>query len=162
MDIRKANQQDVQTISTLAEEIWWPTYSGFLADEQVAFMLMDMYSEAALQQQMKQGFNFLLAERKAAAVAFAAYSLTLPEEQIFKLEKLYVLPSEQGKGTGKLLIDQVIELARQAGGKVLELNVNRKNPAFNFYKKLGFEVFKKVDIPYHHFVLNDYVMRKSL
>ena len=81
---------------------------------------------------------------------------------LYKLQKLYVLPTEQGKGTGKILIAEVINLAKQAKGKVIELNVNRKNTAFNFYKKLGFEIYQTVDIPYHHFVLNDYVMRKSI
>ena len=95
-------------------------------------------------------------------MAFAAYSLIIPEEQVFKLQKLYVLPAEQGKGMGKVLIAEVAKLAKALGGKILELNVNRKNPAFSFYQKLGFEVYLEVDIPYHRFVLNDYLMRQDL
>lgn len=103
-----------------------------------------------------------MAERKDLPVGFAAFSLTEPENLVYKLQKLYVLPTEQGKGTGKMLLAEVTNLAKQAKWKVLELNVNRKNPAFNFYKKLGFEIYQTVDIPYKHFVLNDYVMRKSI
>lgn len=162
MTIRQANYNDISAISQLATEIWWPTYTDVIPDEQIEFMLGDMYSEEALNLQMAGGIIFLMVEREIMPVAFAAYSLTEPENQVYKLQKLYVLPSEQGKGTGKMLIAKVENLAIALGGKILELNVNRKNPAFDFYKKLGFEIYETVDIPYQHFVLNDYVMRKTL
>ena len=44
----------------------------------------------------------------------------------------------------------------------VELNVNRKNPAMYFYKKMGFELLEKTDIAYGKFWLNDYVLRKSI
>ena len=162
MHIRQANYSDIPAISNLATKIWWPTYTNVIPDEQIEFMLEDLYSEVALLSQMDAGITFLMAEREDLPVGFAAFSLTEPENLVYKLQKLYVLHTEQGKGTGKTLIAEVTNLAKQAKGKVLELNVNRKNPAFNFYKKLGFEIYQTVDIPYNHFVLNDYVMRKSI
>ena len=125
-------------------------------------MLGNMYSKDALKRQMDEGMTFLIGERDERPVAFAAYSLTEPKNLVYKLEKLYVLPSEQGKGTGKALIFEVMKIAKEIGGKILELNVNRNNPAYHFYSKLGFKVYKKVDIPYQQFVLNDYIMRQSL
>jgi GNAT superfamily N-acetyltransferase len=73
-----------------------------------------------------------------------------------------VLPSEQGRGTGKELINYISASAKKLGGNTLELNVNRGNNAQNFYLKSGFSIFQTVDIPYHQFVLNDYVMRKTI
>lgn len=126
-------------------------------------MLEKMYSEDALQLQMTaEGINFLIAEREGHPVGFAGYSLTDPQNRIFKIHKLYVLPSEQGKGTGSIFISYIAAVAREEEGQFLELNVNRGNPAFNFYKKLGFSIFQEVDIPYFEFVMNDYVMRKKL
>lgn len=153
---------DIQAIHELAEKIWWPAYRNVISDEQIRFMLEDMYSERSLLDQMNSGLEFWLAERESVPVAFAGYSLIEPEKQIYKLHKLYVLPSEQGRGTGTKLIDHISALAKSAGGRILELNVNRGNQAQNFYRKAGFDVFETVDIPYHHFVLNDYVMRKAL
>ncbi len=124
-------------------------------------MLEEMYSEEALSEQMKEGIQFLLAERDGCPVAFAGYSLT-ERELLIKIHKLYVLPSEQGKGTGKKLIEQISIVAKETNFNILELNVNRGNPARGFYQNLGFEIYQTVDIPYHHFVLNDYVMRKTL
>ena len=72
------------------------------------------------------------------------------------------MPTEQGNGSGKKLITHISELAKSKGGKILELNVNRGNTAHHFYRKIGFDIHQTVDIPYHHFILNDYVMRKNL
>lgn len=125
-------------------------------------MLEDMYSENALQEQMDTGLQFFLAERDNIPVAFAGYSLSDMEDHVYKLHKLYVLPTEQGRGTGKKLIEHIASIAKSLGGEILELNVNRGNPALKFYQKSGFEISHSVDIPYHQFVLNDYVMRKFL
>ena len=162
MTIRSATITDIPAIYRLAHEIWWPTYQSFISAEQITFMLAEMYSIEMLEEQFKEGIGFLLAERDEEHIGFAAYSLSEPENNVFKLHKLYILPSEQGKGTGKKLIEYIADLSKLKGGKVLELNVNRSNPALNFYKKIGFEIYQTVDIPYHQFTLNDYVMRKEL
>ena len=162
MNIRIATKLDIPVISDLAEKTWWPSYSQIISDEQISFMLHDMYSAESLFEQMKSGIEFLIAERENIGIGFAAYSLVDSDNQVYKLHKLYVLPSEQGLGTGKKLIEQVADSAKLKGGKTLELNVNRGNPAQHFYKKTGFEIYRTVDINYHHFVLNDYVMRKEL
>ena len=162
MIIRHASELDIPAINELAEKIWWPSYRNIISDEQISFMLNDMYSAESLLKQMNSGIEFLIAERECIPLAFAGYSLTDLENQVFKLHKLYVLPTEQGRGTGKKLIGQVSSLAKAKGGKILELNVNRGNSAHHFYIKSGFDIYQTVDINYHRFVLNDYVMRKKL
>ncbi len=162
MIIRKAAESDISAISELAEKIWWPSYRNIISDEQISFMLNDMYSAESLAEQMRSGIEFLIVEKENLPVAFAGYSLTNAENQVYKLHKLYVLPTEQGRGTGRKLIEQVSSLATAKGGKILELNVNRGNPAHHFYRKIGFDIYQTVDISYHHFILNDYIMRKDL
>ena len=162
MIIRKAAKSDIPAISELAEKIWWPSYRNIISDEQISFMLNDMYSAKSLAEQMSSGIEFLIVEKENLPVAFAGYSLTNMENQVYKLHKLYVLPTEQGRGTGRKLIEQVSSLATAKGGKILELNVNRGNPAHHFYSKIGFDIYQTVDISYHHFILNDYIMRKDL
>ena len=162
MIIRQAAETDIPAISELAEKIWWPSYRNIISDEQISFMLNDMYSAESLKEQMGSGIEFLIVEKENLPVAFAGYSLTNTENQVYKLHKLYVLPTEQGRGTGRKLIEQVSSLATAKGGKILELNVNRGNPAHHFYSKIGFDIYQTVDISYHHFILNDYIMRKDL
>lgn len=58
MNIRQANYSDITAISNLATKIWWPTYTNVIPDEQIEFMLEDMYSEVALLSQMDAGITF--------------------------------------------------------------------------------------------------------
>ncbi len=162
MIIREASVNDIPVIHKLANEIWWTAYKDVISDEQIGFMLQNIYSEEALKHQLDDGTVFLIAERDEKPVGFAGYSFENSLERIFKLQKLYLLPSEQGKGTGKKFIGWLEKLARKQNAGIFELNVNRNNTALGFYKKLGFEIWKTVDIPYYDFVLNDYIMRKSL
>lgn len=162
MEILEATEQDIPIIHALAEEVWWPTYRPILSEEQISFMLKKMYSESALREQMNSDVKFLLVKRETENVAFAGYSLEHGSAPILKIHKIYVLPSEQGKGTGKRLIEYLCNLAKDLNIPEVELNVNRANPAFGFYQKVGFEIKETVDIPYYQFVLNDYVMRKKV
>lgn len=162
LTLRTAVAADMPTIRQLAHDIWWPTYGGYLASGQVSLMLELIYSEPALLRQLEAGQRFTIAMRGDTAVGFVGFVPKLGKPQIMRIEKLYVTSSEQGKGTGTLLINHVSRHALAAGCSFLELNVNRNNPATTFYDRQGFVIVDTVDIPYHGYVLNDYVMQKEL
>lgn len=161
LTIRLASPEDLPVIHQLAEEIWWPTYSDILKSEQIRFMLDNMYSIDALKQQQAAGTEFLLVERDTKSVAFAGYSYKQETDKL-SIHKLYVHPSEQGKGTGKSLIQHIEQTAKNLGIAIVELNVNRYNKALNFYKKVGFDIFKEEDIPYYQYWMNDFILQKRL
>lgn len=125
-------------------------------------MLELIYSEEALQAQLKTGQRFSLALRGGVSVGFVGFQPKHGMAKTMRIEKLYVMPPEQGKGTGKLLIDHVTQAALAGGYSCLELNVNRSNTAVRFYDRQGFVIIDTVDVPYHGYVLNDYVMQKKL
>ena len=160
---RQATVNDVETIRQLAERVWWPTYAPIVGDEQVAYMLGEIYSSALISSQIIQNTQaYLLLLENGEAVAFAAYSPRPESPEIYKLHKLYCLPATQGKGYGKILINKVFEHVLAAGKNILELNVNRFNTAKSFYEKLGFSIIYEEDIPIGPYWMNDYVMQKVL
>lgn len=157
--IVKANKEDAELIQQLAHSIWYPTYQEILSKKQIDFMLERMYSVEAIQASMVLKSTFYLLIDDDEAVGFIGIE---PKEDLLRIEKIYLLPSTQGKGFGKLLIDFVAEEARKQGLSELELNVNRSNNAYHFYLKQGFRVVEEVDIPYYEFILDDYIMRKKI
>jgi ribosomal protein S18 acetylase RimI-like enzyme len=159
MIVRFASTKDVETIHNLAHQIWWNTYQNILTQEQIEFMLDDMYSIGSLNAQLQKGISFLIAENGDQASGFASYS---KQDLSFKIHKLYILPQQQGKGLGKLLLDFIKEEAKAQGITTLKLNVNRNNPAVSFYSNLGFKLVREIDIPYHHFVLNDFLLELAI
>lgn len=160
MRIRFANFSDAEVISKLANEIWPKTYVGVISDDQINLMLAEIYSTCSIEHQIKAGHIFMLLETGGILQGFA--SITKQSEKVHKLEKLYLHPSIHQRGAGKLLIGTVEDYCRAQGASELLLNVNRNNKAKFFYDKMGYKVVEEVDIPYHQFVLNDYVMSKDL
>jgi GNAT superfamily N-acetyltransferase len=161
--IRTATVNDVDTILSIADTTWWVAYSPILEKEQITFMLNEIYSADKINKQVVENQQtYLLLEEQGTPVAFAAYSPREENADIFKLHKLYCLPQTQGKGYGKILINEVAQKTKDAGKHILELNVNRYNKALSFYEKMGFTVAYEEDIPIGPYWMNDFVMRKEL
>jgi diamine N-acetyltransferase len=161
--IRDASLSDLALIQDLAEKIWWPTYSPIITPEQIRFMLDFIYSHEAMEKVMNDGSQkFLLLSDERGAQAFASYGPRKEDPSIYKLHKIYVLPENQGKGYGKRLIDEVCQRIQQKGSHILDLNVNRDNPAKLFYEKVGFKIIYEEDVPIGPYWMNDYVMRLEI
>lgn len=167
-EIRNAQLTHIPIIRALAEAIWPVAYGSILSMEQLRYMLDRFYSDAALTEQMQNGHRFFLAIQDNRVVGFASVGLQPadpenPADRIYKLHKLYVSTEQQGTGAGRKLLEHLIQLIQAQGATLLELNVNRHNKAFFFYQKLGFSLYKEVDIDIGSgYFMNDYVLRKAL
>jgi GNAT superfamily N-acetyltransferase len=158
--IRNGDTSDILVIMDLAEKIWWPVYSPIITKEQIRYMLDTIYSKATLKSVIEsEEQKFLLLFENQNPHGFASFGVRKEDPNIHKLHKLYVLPQDHGKGYGKKLIQEVIGQVKTKGMHVLDLNVNRFNPARSFYEKLGFRIIREEDIPVGEFWMNDYVMR---
>ena len=161
--IRESTTADVDAILHIAEITWNATYVSLVGQEQVDYMLAEIYSKDKITDQIKhKKQTYLLLVEDDNPVAFAAYSPREEDANIYKLHKLYCLPETQGKGYGKILIDAVADKTREAGKTMLDLNVNRYNKAKTFYEKMGFSIAYTEDNPIGPYWMNDYVMRKEL
>lgn len=161
--IKAATINDIPVIQELTEKIWRPTYQDINTPEQIDYMIEMMYSTSALNKQITElGHRFVILLDDNVPIGFASYSTT-DAPGIFKLQKIYLDGSYQGKGVGKLLLQEVVDQVKDRGAHMLELNVNRLNKAKFFYEKQGFSIFqeKKTDIG-NGFIMDDYVMRKPL
>jgi GNAT superfamily N-acetyltransferase len=162
-EIIQATPAHAQTICEIAKKTWWPAYSAILEAEQIRYMLDKIYAEENIRSQVEtRNQQYLLLLEEGTPKGFAAYAPKEEKPGIFKLHKLYCLPETQGKGYGRLLIDAVAEKVREAGGRTLELNVNRYNRAKSFYERMGFTIAYEEDIPIGPYWMNDFVMRKEL
>jgi diamine N-acetyltransferase len=158
--VRKAGADALPTIKNLANIIWPVTYSEIITQQQVDYMMELMYSTAALQKQLQNGHRFIIAYEADKPVAFAAYASKDNQPFIYHLHKIYILPTEQGKGIGKSLMNYIKDDIAPAN--TLQLNVNRKNKALQFYQKMGFTIISEEDIDIGNgFYMNDYVMEMT-
>ena len=161
--IKQATIHEIPDILSIAKATWEPTYREILTKAQIDYMYDEIYTPAALEKQMlEMGHVFLVLYNAEAAVGYASYSPKNDGDEVYKLHKLYIHPDQQGHNYGRQLIVAVEKEVRQNGAKVLELNVNRYNPAIRFYERCGYQQARAEDIPIGEFWMNDFVMRKEL
>lgn len=164
MKVRRALLGDIPLIRSIAHATWPVAYAEILSPEQLAYMLDRMYSESALKDQfLLKEHSFLLVELDGTTIGFASYENHTGKEKNTRLHKLYVLPSAQGTGAGKTLLNNVLDAARTAGDQAVDLNVNRFNRSIGFYLKEGFQIVRDevIDIG-QGYVMDDHVMRRPL
>jgi GNAT superfamily N-acetyltransferase len=158
--IENKSIEDIPLIRGLAMQVWPQTYRSIIPDDQIAYMLNMMYSAGSLQRQMEDGAQFIVVYDDKEPVGFASYQEIRPS--IYKLHKIYVLISQQGKGTGRFLIDHIIDVIKKKGATALQLQVNRGNKARYFYEKLGFAIIEEIDLDIGGgYVMDDYIMEKQ-
>ena len=165
ISIVKVDCTAIPAIKTLAHTTWAIAYKDILSQPQMDYMLEMMYSEAALHQQIEQGHQqFILAINEKQPAGFASYSAKkLATPTIYHLHKIYILPNQQGNGIGKLLLNYVLQDIKCKSATNLQLNVNRNNPALNFYLKFGFTIIREEDIDIGNgYFMSDYVMGLEL
>ena len=160
---RQATLNDIELIRELADVTFRETYKNILYNEQLDWMFDWMYSAESLKQQMNgDGQVFLLVYKDNVPAGYI--SIERQGDDLFHFQKIYVLPLMQKNGIGKYLIDLGVEYIRSLGLEKfkVELNVNRKNPAVDFYQRLGFKIASEGDFPIGNgYYMNDYIMEKE-
>jgi ribosomal protein S18 acetylase RimI-like enzyme len=178
--ILSATSAEYITIQKIAHATWPDTFGDILSKKQIDYMLEMMYSLEAMQEQVAKGHVFYLllegaSNQKANAsddllakatrcepVAYFSYQLDY-QPGTTKIHKLYALPSRQGKGYGKAMIDKAEVIARAAGQQTLRLDVNYENKAVGFYEYLGFEKVGRYDTNIGQgYLMEDWIMEKAL
>lgn len=162
--ISEATVEDFSIIQKIAYETWPVTYGNILSKTQLDYMLDKFYSNVTLHQNFtEKDHRFLLIADERGMLGFASYEHHYQQATVTRLHKLYVLPQAQGKGAGKLLLDEVERLAQENQQNKVSLNVNKFNNAYAFYLKNGYEKIGEIDIPIGDgFLMEDFVMEKKL
>jgi diamine N-acetyltransferase len=164
IDIKPAGIDDLAIIRQLACEIWPSAYKDILTEQQLHYMLEKIYSISSLQRQLNVlKHQFRIVWQDETPVAFLSFSAHEDDPTIYHLNKIYVLPNEQGKDIGKQILNHVFYQIKNRGAVSLQLNVNRNNKAFYFYQKQGFKIIREEDIDIGEgYFMNDFVMEKKL
>ena len=159
-----ATATDFGTIRSIAHETWPIAYGEILSKAQLDYMLGAFYNDTALKESVSQKrHHFVLANEGNQTLGFASFEWNYDQQKQTKIHKIYILPSAQGKGVGKALIDYIATEARKQGSLTLCLNVNRFNKAITFYEKMGFSIISEVNIELEYgYLMEDYVMERPV
>ena len=163
MEIRLLQKYELSLTRNLAEKIWPSAYGTILSKEQLSYMLNWMYSIETLEKSFDKGNEFYCAFHNNHEVGFFELEFSNEYPNTVKLQKIYVLPSEQKNGLGTKLLQFGLIQSKNKGAKRIILQVNRANKAVQFYLKNNFCIISEEDFPIgNDYYMNDYVMEKTL
>lgn len=174
---------DCELIRSLASRIWAPTYSHLMSADQLDYMFEMMYGVENLHRSMIDGQTFMIFSRTAAdenknaanlensensgsglEIGYVSFEILADHE--FYLQKIYLLPSVQGSGAGRRMLEMLLAHLRELdpAARRLGLNVNRSNTrAVCFYLRNGFEITSRRDHPIGRgYFMNDYILHRDL
>ena len=159
LSIRRASEDDCALIRRLAGEVFPATYREILTPAQLDYMMEWMYSAESLLGQFRAGHAWFIASSGDEPCGYL--SVEQQGDDLFHLQKIYVLPRFQGLGAGEFLFRHAVEYIRSVhpGPCMMELNVNRRNPALHFYERMGMRRLREGDFPIGDgYYMNDYIM----
>ncbi|MCP9755042.1 GNAT family N-acetyltransferase [Lacihabitans sp. CCS-44] len=163
MEIRKAQTKDIPSIQKIAFDTWPSAYGDILEQSQIDYMLDLMYNLEVLEKQMNESQTFLIIKDEELDLAFISFETNYDNQPQTKIHKIYISPAAQGKGLGKILIEETERQAINKRNECILLNVNRQNKARFFYEKLGFKIAYSEDIEIGNgYLMNDFVMVKEI
>lgn len=159
LTIRPATEADCGLIRRLADEVFPATYRQIITPSQMEYMMDWMYGPDVLRREMRTGVAWFIASFEEEPCGYI--SVEREAEDLFHLQKIYVLPRFQGLGAGEFLFRHAVEYIRSVHPAPcrMELNVNRNNRAVRFYERMGMHKLREGDFPIGDgFYMNDYIM----
>ena len=164
VSIERIGVDQVGKVRDLAHRIWPAVYPGMISEDQITYMLKEMYDPAVLRDDVvTRGVHYALITLGSEDIGYLGWQIMPSDRSVF-LHKLYVLPERHGLGIGAAALRWLENEARSQHANVIRLRVNRHNSrAIRAYLREGFVFESDVcsDIG-GGFVMDDHVLAKHL
>jgi len=163
--LRLAEKEELPRIGEIAEPIWREHYTPIIGNEQVEYMLQNIYSNDALIKQKLEGQDFYFIEKNKEEIGFIAVSKKIAGQWF--LHKFYLAPEHQNKHLGEEVLKELSAFIVESDDSdtiEIRLTVNRINyKSINFYFKHGFKIESVADFDIGSgYFMNDFVLIKSI
>ncbi|WP_416403976.1 GNAT family N-acetyltransferase [Empedobacter falsenii] len=156
------NEKNIHLVQPLANEIWNECYKDLLSQDQINYMIDMMYNNDKVNEGIANGDVWEILKIDNVPSGYLHYKLD--ENNTVFLSKIYLKESNQTKGIGQLMLNRVVDYAKEKGAKAVHLTVNKHNAkAIRFYEKNGFKNMesKTFDIG-NGYIMDDYIYQKNL
>ncbi|MFC4560123.1 GNAT family N-acetyltransferase [Virgibacillus kekensis] len=148
--VRKMKEEDIPQVQQVAKKSWNATYDGIIPDEVQENFLKSAYSDTMMRKRFDISHLFV-AETEGRVTGFANFS-PVNEAGKAELGAIYLLPDQQGRGTGTMLLELGLETIE--GIQELTVDVEKDNKiGMNFYKAKGFEKVGEYDDDFNGHIL---------
>jgi diamine N-acetyltransferase len=167
--IRHATKEDAELIADISRQTFYETFAADNTKENMDKFLKEQFTKGRLMLEVGAlGNTFLIAYYNGGVAGYVKLRESRPPKSLgntnaLEIARIYALKHMIGKGTGKILMQSGIEIAKEKNKEVVWLGVWEKNQrAIDFYTRWGFEKFDETDFLLGNDVQRDWLMRKHL
>lgn len=149
-EIRKAFESDIFSAAHVICTAWKIAYAGIVPEKDIEKYTDEGYKSASMLENYNKGLEVYIASENGEDCGVISFERCTRDDftDCAYIMQLYVLPSYQGKGVGKLLLDFAEKSASGQGYKRVMLNTLEKNAkARRFYERNGYVFFGTEDSP---------------
>lgn len=158
LEFKKAEYKDIESLATLASEIWHEYWVDILTSEQIKYMVTNFQSAQAIKTQIEQeSYEYYFIEYENKKIGY--FGISYKKDYLF-LSKLYLKKDYRHHGFGTKAFQEIIKIAIKNNYNDIQLTVNKYNKnTIRAYEKWGFKIIDSVvtDIG-SGFVMDDYIM----
>lgn len=169
LQIRPATLHDADELAILAASVFRHTYGAAIPPAILEPYLVRTFAPSVIQQAINmRGTTYLVAMLDQCLLGYSKCAVTTPlscvvQTQAVELVNLYVYPAYHGRGIGRALLLQAMQLASQQGFTTLWLCAWQENhAALTFYQRAGFTTVGQTEIVVDGVIFVDWVMQRPL
>ena len=161
IEIMVLDKQNIERLVALAKPIWEVHYTPIIGEKQVAYMLDKFQNEQAVESQMNEGYQYFEVYLDEQLMGY--FSIQLRNEFSLFISKFYLAKQARGKKLGSAMLEYIYNLAKKRECKTIDLTVNKYNPAYDVYLKLGFNNIGSVEMDIGNgYIMDDFLMQKCI
>lgn len=159
--LQVTTKEEINTLSALAHDIWNQHFVPIIGQAQVDYMLNKFLSPDALDEQIKNGYEYFLVYFNENLAGFTGVH---DEDGSLFLSKLYVHIDYRGRGIASRVFKELIQICETRNLDKIWLTCNRHNSnTLAVYDHLGFKVVREeaADIG-NGFIMDDYILEYKI
>ena len=167
--IRYATSDDAKLIADLSHQTFYEAFAAQNTKENMDKFLNQQFTKGKLILEVgAPGNTFMLAYNEQEVVGYTKLRENTEPRSLditpaLEIARLYVVNHMIGKGVGKLLMQTIIDFARQRNVPAVWLSVWDKNErALDFYNQWGFEKFDETLFVLGDDIQTDWLMKKKV
>jgi ribosomal protein S18 acetylase RimI-like enzyme len=168
-EVQQVQKADLLALQEISHQTFFDTFADVNtpADMQ-QYLDVNLSMEQLIKEWTNPSTTFYFVKQQDKVLAYLKINETdaqteQREEASLEIERIYVLPADQGKGIGQLLLDFSIQVTKDKGFNLIWLGVWEHNKkALQFYEKNGFNFFGKHSFFLGHDEQTDLLMELRL
>ena len=140
LSTEKATIADIPLLQKLSKEVFYETYKNAHTNEEIDYMYTNMYNTETLTKEITGSVEYFIVSKDTTPCGYFSVE---KEATLCNLHKIYVVLQYQHQHIGNYMMERIFEWAKQHNCDTIELQVNKINPAIEFYKKHHFDIEKE-------------------